>query len=44
MPKGKISIDCKWVYKIKYKSIDEGERFNARLVVKGYSQQEGLDY
>ncbi|XP_071741905.1 uncharacterized protein [Rutidosis leptorrhynchoides] len=37
-------IGCKWIYKIKYKSNGEIERYKARLVAKGYSQIEGLYY
>lgn len=41
---GKNTVGSKWIYKIKYKSNGEVERFKASLVAKGYSQREGLDY
>nr|XP_018625914.1 uncharacterized protein LOC108944936 [Nicotiana tomentosiformis] len=44
MPQGKQTIGSKWVYKIKHKANGEVERFKARLVDKGYNQNEGLDY
>nr|XP_016468765.1 PREDICTED: uncharacterized protein LOC107791253 [Nicotiana tabacum] len=44
LPLGKFSIGCKWVFKVKYKSSVELERYKSRLVAKGYSQQKGLDY
>lgn len=44
LPKGKSAIGYRWIYKIKYKSNGEVERFKATLVEKGYSQKESIDY
>ena len=40
----KNAIDCKWVYKIKYKFNGSIEHYKAQLFVKGYSQQKGLNF
>lgn len=44
LPKGKHSIGCKWIYKIKHRADGSIERYKARLVAKSFTQQEGLDF
>nr|GEY71278.1 Gag-pre-integrase domain, Gag-polypeptide of LTR copia-type [Tanacetum cinerariifolium] len=44
LPEGKRAIDLKWVYKFKFKPNGEVERYKARLVSKGFTQMEGVDY
>ena len=44
IPKGAKTVGCKWVYKTKYDSKGNVERFKARLMAKDFTQKEGVNY
>lgn len=44
LPADKHAIGCKWVYRIKYKSNGDIERYKARLVVLDNKQLAGIDF
>ncbi|GJW03860.1 ribonuclease H-like domain-containing protein [Tanacetum coccineum] len=44
LPKDRKAISSKWLWKIKFKSSGEIERYKARLVALGCNQREGIDY
>ena len=43
-PKGVKPIQCKWIFKIKIDANGNPTIYIARLVVKGFSHVEGVDY
>ena len=44
LPVGRKAIDNRWVYRKKFKTNGDLDRYKARLVVRGFSQKSGVDY
>ncbi|CAI7890039.1 unnamed protein product [Closterium sp. NIES-53] len=44
LPEGRTAITSKWLFKIKSDADGNIERYNSRLVAKGYQQKEKVDY
>ena len=44
LPAGKRILPCKWIYKLKVTDSASKPRYKAKLVAKGFRQQEGVDF
>lgn len=44
LPENRQAVDCKWVYRMKRNADDGCIRYKARLVARGFSQREGIDF
>ena len=44
LPSGAKPIGYKWIFKIKYLSDGSIEKYKARLIAKGFSQKQNVDY
>eukprot|EP00253_Pinus_taeda_P028922 PITA_28922 len=44
LTKGRKTVGCKWVFKLKRGVNDTEDRYKAQLVAKGFSQKAGIDF
>jgi len=44
LPRGRKNVRCKWVFDVNKDSEEKIERYKARIVAKGFTRKEGIDY
>ncbi|MCI05130.1 retrovirus-related pol polyprotein from transposon, partial [Trifolium medium] len=44
LQQGKKAVGCRWIYKVKYRADGSLDRYKARLVAQGFTQQAGIDF
>ena len=44
IPKGKLVVVSRWIYKVKQEADASVEKHKAKFVLRGFSQVEGIDY
>jgi hypothetical protein len=44
LPQGRKAITCKWVFKLKRDASGNVVKYKARLVARGFTQEEGIDF
>lgn len=44
LPQGKKYVEFRWIYKVKYQVDGSLDRYKARLIAQGFTQQAGVDF